>query len=154
MLSRIALAALVVLAAAPTVARAEEPDPLRTTIERTRNLGVALYGWLAAHPPASGAHEQPESFAWSDCPRIDYQEAKRLLVPEYAADLPQADGWGHQFELCLRRQGSGLSIGVRSPGRDGRYDGDTYLVGRFEPGDLDRDVVWIDGYFVRWPERK
>lgn len=44
--------------------------------------------------------------------------------------------------------------GVRSPGRDGVFEGTTYAAGAYPVSDLDRDVVWIDGYFVTWPSKK
>ena len=28
-----------------------------------------------------------------------------------------------------------------------------YSVTSFEPTDYDKDVVWADGFFVRWPQK-
>ena len=42
-------------------------------------------------------------------------------------------------------------MAVISPGRGGTTDGSTYSVGSFAPTDYDNDIVWADGYFVRWP---
>ena len=47
-----------------------------------------------------------------------------------------------------------LVMSVRSPGADGRFDGDRYAVGSFDSADANADIVWVDGYFVRWPKRQ
>ena len=78
-------------------------------------------------------------------------------MPEYIAVVPKTDGWGHPLEYCLRTDGAlgaQYQLGVRGAGRDGRFEGDAYSTGPFPPTDVDRDVVWIDGFFVTWPERQ
>ena len=45
-------------------------------------------------------------------------------------------------------------LGVRSPGRDGIFSDTDYSIIGFEQDDFDQDIVWADGFFVRWPERK
>ncbi len=75
-------------------------------------------------------------------------------MPTYIEELPETDGWGHELELCLDRTPTTRErwiAGIRRPGRDGVFDGDSYPVGPFAASDLDRDVVWIDGFFVTWP---
>ena len=42
---------------------------------------------------------------------------------------------------------------IRSAGRDGQFEGDQYTIGAFEVTDYDRDIVWINGFFVRWPQK-
>jgi hypothetical protein len=75
------------------------------------------------------------------------------LVPEYINEVPRHDGWGHELELCLEREvlATTHGAGIRSPGRDGRFEGDGYTAGPFPPAEPDHDVVWMDGFFVAWP---
>ncbi|MEO1367594.1 MAG: hypothetical protein AAFX50_10495, partial [Acidobacteriota bacterium] len=88
---------------------------------------------------------------WSQCPTVDHS----VVQAEVGADLelPTKDGWGHDLAYCLEvdTQTPRLRIGVRSPGSDGRFD-DEYRIGPFAPSDTAQDVVWINGYFARWPQ--
>lgn len=139
----------------------------RTTLETMRNVGKAMFLYVAAQTVAGKApcvegeagsaqmpSEQPSGVDWSRCPGVSYDEANALLGPYLEPDpLPRVDGWGHALQFCIRTAGSGFFVGIRSPGRDGRFDGNVYQAGAFVPDELDRDLVWIDGYFVTWPQR-
>jgi hypothetical protein len=148
---------LAVAASAPVAAAEQDLAGQRQTIHAIRNVGTAMYAWLVDQPPVDRPKaEASDTIEWARCPAITHEEARALLVPTYMAELPANDGWGHPLELCIRRDGTAETpvIGIRSAGRDGEFDGDTYGTGAFEPEDQDRDVVWLDGYFVRWPQRK
>jgi hypothetical protein len=160
-----ALAAAVWLVLGPGAAPCAEPastDPSKATISAVRELGTALYRWSVAtyaeraRAPRGASEPEQEVFEWRGCAALSREEAEALLVPAYVGALPAADGWGHPLELCLDRErvftGKKGVLGVRSPGRDGRFEGDVYTPGAFDPADLDRDVVWMDGYFVTWPQ--
>lgn len=140
-------------------------SPLReqkATIEVIRDTGRAMFVYFATEvlqgrQMGSARHQtdDPERVDWATCPAVTYEEAAALLAPYLEpATVPRVDGWGHPLELCLRRaEGEGWSLGIRSPGRDGEFEGTVYAVGAFDPDDFDRDVVWLDGYFVTWPQR-
>jgi hypothetical protein len=158
-----------VLALLATSAAAPD-DPLREqrgTVEAIRSTGMAMVLYVgaqtlagnppspAAQPGTSDATDPATRFDWSACPSVSYDQAVTLLGPYVEPErLPRVDGWGHAMELCVRQEGSGPVVGIRSPGRDGRFEGAAYEVGPFEPTDFDRDLVWLDGYFVRWPQRQ
>ena len=42
---------------------------------------------------------------------------------------------------------------VRSWGRDKVASSASYSVNSFDPTDYDQDIVWADGFFVRWPQK-
>jgi len=114
----------------------------------------------AGAPAPEGAGElapdeiDPTTADWSACPPISYDELAALLVGTHVEELPRTDGWGHDLEYCLDREHPGSDryvVGVRSPGRDGRWQGNLYPVGGFAPDELDGDLLWIDGFFVTWP---
>jgi hypothetical protein len=147
--------------AAPAGSPAGDDAAARATIESVRTIGKALFGWVSAQPRDESAAAAPSEEAvrvdWSQCPAISHAEAVALLVPTYVASLPATNGWGHPFELCLRRPVPGrgqMVMGVRSPGRDGRFENADYAVGAFSPEEHDRDVVWLDGYFMTWPQKQ
>jgi hypothetical protein len=43
---------------------------------------------------------------------------------------------------------------IRSSGADGIFSGNRYELGGFQPVDADQDLVWMDGFFIRWPQGK
>jgi hypothetical protein len=149
----------------------EPPAPgdnerLKASVQQEREIGVAMFSWLtdviasdadlgAAEDAAGEGATEPTRLAWSECPAISYDDLAAILVPTYLAELPRTDGWGHPFEFCMNRERPGAArgvVGIRSPGRDGRWEGGVYPIGRFDPADVDRDLVWVDGYFITWPE--
>lgn len=162
-----ALAAPSPAAAGPvTAASKDDLEQQRVTIQRTREIGVAMMSWLTDQVSEGACSEdegsaaeglgEAESVDWSRCPAISHGELAAVLVPTYLEELPATDGWGHGLEFCLDRASAcdpAYVVGVRSPGSDGRWSGDAYPVGAFGIDEVDRDVVWVDGFFMTWPER-
>lgn len=170
------------LAAEPAQAAGESAAPedvrrSKETLESLRNGGTAMFSWITDAMVESGdlTREQvmagdfggeeeappeepddPQSLAWSRCPAATYEEMRELLVPTYIQELPRTDGWGHELEFCLDRTPADrkmLIAGIRSPGKDGAFEANSYTAGPFAVSAFDRDIVWIDGFFVNWPSR-
>lgn len=82
------------------------------------------------------------------------EEVEKLIVPRYMQELPKTDAWGHAYEYYLDSENplAERVMLIRSPGRDGTFSGSVYQGGPFEPGNFHEDIVWTDGFFVRWPE--
>ena len=36
---------------------------------------------------------------------------------------------------------------------DQTFSGGSYQAAAFDPTDYDQDIVWADGFFVRWPQK-
>lgn len=87
--------------------------------------------------------------------RITKEALKALLVPRYIRELPEIDPWGQAYEYYVNMDNplARHVLLVRSSGRDGTFSGTVYEVGPFASDVYDEDLVWADGYFVRWPER-
>jgi hypothetical protein len=154
------------------------------TVQDMRNVGTALFSWLTdqvedadtpeASPGAAAPEadqpctppEQQEAGAEKETyksleeidrlPVISYQELSKLLVPQYITAVPEKDGWGHPFEYRLDREHvfNKSIMAIRSAGADGTFSGDRYKLGAFPRAETDQDLVWMDGFFIRWPERK
>jgi hypothetical protein len=170
MIPRVQLALLLcalslLLPAASRAATPVEGDAATSkTITDIRNVGTAMWTWYkdeVAPKRSAETHKKAEDAARtmsvdiSAIPAISHQDLAKVLVPKYIAALPEKDGWGHPYEFHLdtRNPDAVAVMGLRSAGRDGRFSGSVYKVGSFAPADLDQDIPWVDGYFVRWPQK-
>jgi hypothetical protein len=125
----------------------------RETMAAMRTVGTALVAWFTDQVGTGAAGA---SVVVGDYPPVGAGDVETLLVPDYLKFLPPDDGWGHPFEyrLAVDDPLAPRAILIRSPGADGRFDGDAYEIGAYDPRLFDRDLVWGDGYFMSWPERK
>ena len=153
----------------PTASRAQEaasPDLLaqKRTVSDIRNVGTAMWHWYkeeVAPKRSKKAHEQAEKESKATTvdlqrvPVISREDLAAILVPRYVAAIPAADGWGHPYEFRLNTKDPNaiLVMALRSAGRDGKFSDTHYEVKAFEPTDFDQDIPWMDGYFVRWPQK-
>ncbi|MEM1179487.1 MAG: M56 family metallopeptidase [Acidobacteriota bacterium] len=139
---------------------AAEPDSyksseLKMTVMTIRNAGTMMYSRVAipnfGERPASEAANIDRTFEWTDCPTASYAEVQEAVGVDM--QLPREDGWGRALQYCLDVdvKQPRLRIGVRSAGSDGQF-ADQYEIGGFPKAEGEQDVVWINGYFVRWPE--
>jgi prepilin-type N-terminal cleavage/methylation domain-containing protein len=163
----IALAILGIIAAVllPNVHAALEQgrqtpdDPDRTAQKQTvadmRNVGTAMFSWLTDEVGAAAAGESSTQIDLAGYPSITRDDLTTILVPTYVASVPSLDGWHNEYEYWLNVENplARNVMAIRSGGRDGRAEADVYTVTGFEPGDYDRDIVWVDGFFVRWPQK-
>src|SRR5262249_45586770 len=156
----------------------ESARALAQTVHDMRNVGTALFAWLtdevdddtpqATDPEndktcVSREQETSSGVEMDVCtsreidrlPIISYQELTRILVPQYIAAIPEKDGWGHPFEFRLDREHllNRSVMAIRSAGSDGKFSGTHYEFGAFKPADAGQDLVWMDGFFIRWPKK-
>lgn len=160
-------AALAVAASLGRPALAAEParagDPkVAQAVDDLRSVGTAMYAWWVDHGKKrvtrAGSAAQ-EAYAKGDerdvtlVPAIPRADLERLLVPTYSVRVPELDPWGRPYEYRLNVSDPNAKsiMALRSAGADGRFSGDRYRDGANLVGDAAADLVWIDGYFVRWP---
>jgi len=69
---------------------------------------------------------------------------------------PELDGWDSPYEFYVNVTNplAAKVVSILSPGRDKAFSGNVYTATSFDPTSLDEDIVWADGYFVRWPQKK
>jgi hypothetical protein len=136
-------------------------EPQRQTIRDIRSVGTAMFAWYKdemAPKRSEEAHKkaevEPKSADVSAVPVISREELTKILAPKYIASVPEKDGWGHPYEFHLNTTDPNAAqvMGLRSAGRDGKFSADVYVIGSFTPQDVDQDILWMDGYFVRWPQ--
>jgi hypothetical protein len=145
----------------------------KQTLADIRTLGTALFSWLtdqveatvaeqqaegaaAGEPPPRGTADETKqkSIDIQDYPLVSRDDLEEYLVPKYLAAIPETDAWGNPYEVRLNTDNlmAKAVMSIRSPGRKGYYAGDVYKIEGFDPKDFDQDIVWADGFFVRWPE--
>ncbi|MDY7095973.1 MAG: hypothetical protein SX243_23610 [Acidobacteriota bacterium] len=133
---------------------ASDRQAQQETVDDVRSIGTAMFAWLSDII----SRNAQEGFAVVDLTSYDQVGAGQVedvLVPDYLRCLPHRDGWGHAYSFYLDTfplPGEQHLAAVRSPGVDGHFEGTVYLVGSFPAFDPDGDIVWADGYFVRWPD--
>jgi prepilin-type N-terminal cleavage/methylation domain-containing protein len=129
----------------------------RRTLADIHTLGKALMAWTTDNAAAAAAGQATTSIDMGDYvgPR-SLAEIEERLVTQYLQKVPERDGWRYPMEIYLADDVSGSThlMAVRSPGRSGVYEADVYTVGPFEANLYEQDIVWVDGFFVRWPERQ
>lgn len=148
----------------PSSKLATELVRVRQTIQALRTAGSAMYSWSldqaasgACDGAVGGTGESPETRVdLAGVPVIDADALERLVVPGYLAELPPTDGWGRDLEFRLRPcpAPGAPTMSVRSAGSDGSYSGTAYTLAAFPTDETHQDVVWVDGYFGRWPEQR
>lgn len=140
---------------------ANDEEAQKRTVAHIRNTGTAMFSWLTDQVGAGAAGQSQTdaantNFDFKHYPLVSRDELVKLLVPDYMQKIPKTDGWGHPYEYYLNVANplAPQVMGIRSPGRDGKFSANNYTVGAFDPDDLDEDIVWADGFFVRWPQVK
>jgi hypothetical protein len=147
------LAAVCVGGGAANAGVQDDARAQRETVAAIRNVGTAMFSWLTDQVGAAAAGQKTVNLAEIP-PVASFAALKERLVPQYIQTLPERDGWGNRFEyrLNVANPTAKSAMSIRSPGRDGKFSGLTYMVGAFPRAEYDRDIVWADGYFVQWPQ--
>ena len=122
------------------------------TVSDIRNVGTAMFSWLTDQVGSAAAGATVNLVSY---PKISREDLVKILVPQYMQEVPARDGWGNPYDYHLNT-GNPLAqqvMTVRSPGRDGVFSTEDYTVEGFSRGDYNQDIVWADGFFVRWPAK-
>lgn len=118
-----------------------------------QTVGTAMMALLTDVSSAAAAG-QVSTVDLGDFDPITAEELEGVLAPLYLQEVPPLDGWKFPYDYYLSSRPSSRHLGVmaiRSRGLDGTAEGDLYTVTSFSPTDYDQDIVWTDGFFVRWP---
>lgn len=140
----------------------EAQDPDRNAQKRTvadiRNTGTAMFSWLTDQvgAAAAGQSQVPQTLDFADYAAISHADLATILVPTYMQEVPELDGWNSPYEyyLGVANPLAQKVMGIRSPGRDGLFSDTAYTIESFDHESFDEDIVWADGFFVRWPQKK
>lgn len=128
----------------------------KRTMGQIKIVGTAMMAWLtdqAGGAAAAGASTGATVDISTIAP-ITPDDLADVLVPAYIQEVPTTDAWHepYDFHLSVDDPYGVHVLAGRSLGRDRTAEGDEYTVGSFEPTAYDRDLVWVDGGFIRWPQ--
>jgi len=130
----------------------------KRTVADMRNTGTAMFSWLTDQVGAAAAGatatEVDLGTAFYGSP-LTAGDITTLLVPQYLQSVADKDGWKNHYQYWMNTANvlAQTVLAIRSDGRDGTKSVDKYTVAGFEPTDYDQDIVWADGFFVRWPQK-
>jgi general secretion pathway protein G len=123
----------------------------KRTVADIRNIGTAEMSWLTDQIAAAAAGAKVDM---SDYTKSTWTIVSGFLVTQYIQELPQRDGWKNLYEFYLTTDFSNAQImAMCSGGSDGSACATEYEAGAFDPTDYNQDIVWADGFFVRWPQK-
>ena len=151
----IAIIGIIAAMLIPNLLDAMQKAKQKRTIADERITGTAMFSWLSDEVGAAAAGAAATSITLSDYPQITRTALKALLVPVYVEEIPNLDGWKRPYTYyCnVADPHSRHVLAMASNGADGVSIGPIYTVSGFDPTDYDQDVVWADGFFVRWPQK-
>lgn len=173
----LASVALFLLCTSDTAQTAPAPQAIdddaaqRRAVTDLRNVGTAMFSWLVdqvndeqsvatldpEHDTAcvsrQDEHRPCDLVDLNALPLLTYAELTRLLVPTYIASIPEKDPWGTPYEFRVDRAHflNKSVLAIRSAGADRTFSGSRYTTGELAPSEAAQDLVWADGYFIRWP---
>jgi len=139
----------------PNLLDAMQKTKQKRTMADMRITGGAMFSWLTDQVGAAAAGQASTVIDLGDYGgKKTVGDLQAVLVPIYLQDIPARDGWKSAYDYYLKTGNphSRNVMAIRSTGRDSQPEGNEYTVTGFEPTDYDRDVVWADGFMVRWPE--
>lgn len=139
----------------PNLLDAMEKAKQKRTVADMRLTGTAMFSWLSDEVGAAAAGAAVTQVNIGDYKPVDIDALRTLLVPQYIEIIPVLDGWKTPYNYYLDTA-SPLNqqvMAITSGGRDSSTPAGTYSVGGFDPTDYDQDLIWADGFFVRWPQK-
>lgn len=154
----IAIIGIIVSMLIPNLLDAMQKAKQKRTIADVRITGTAMFSWLTDQVGAAAAGQANTNvvLASYDSPRTA-ASLESLLAPNYLQVVPPIDGWKFPYEYYLKT-GSLVHerqiMLIRSQGRDKTFESNEYSVTSFDSTDYDQDIVWADGFMVRWPSPK
>ena len=113
------------------------------------HLWEKYYSEKSTYLPSGKAGEK---FAWGNITASDLMGMFHSLHETHyePTELSPKDGWEWDLQFCVFGMGKDTQYGIRSPGKDGKWEGDYYWIWPTDSWDYDRDIVFANGQFVQW----
>ncbi len=155
----VAIIGIIAAVLIPNLLDALQKAKQKRTLGDIRTLGTAWMSWLTDQTgaAAAGAAKVYTTAGFVD---VDYTTILSFLRPTdtffYAQEVAQRDAWGfdYRYAMGVRAGDTVNNLFICAPGRDGALTSCAMANIPVEPflnTDYDQDIVWADGYFLRWP---
>ena len=139
----------------PNLLDALQKAKQKRSVADERNVGEAWFSWYTDISQAAAAGR---TFSWSSLTSLSATSLESILAPTstfyYINNVPVQDGWGNNYDYAANASiSTGVlpAMGIRSPGKGNAWDSGNYTFGAFLATKYEQDIVWSDGYFVRYP---
>ena len=127
----------------------------KRTMLDARNTGNSMMAWLTdqASAGAAGASATVDLSEWTGTG--DFAQIASALEPAYIQLVPPRDGWKRSFlyRMDISDPTAQRLFLIASGGSDRSIPSGVYSVGSFDPTDYEEDIIWADGFFLRWPQK-
>lgn len=136
----------------------------KRTVADARNVGTAWMAWLTDQLQASSAGRSANEYTLPTGITFNGEQlGTTILTTRYIQQVPPQDGWKSEFgyfssgtdpEDLLADQVMAIgSLGKPLPGETVSDLSGAYTTTPFDPTDYAQDIIWGDGFFVRWPQK-
>ncbi len=145
----------------PNLLDALQKAKQKRTVGDMRSVGTAWFSWLTDQVGAAAGGSTTNTYDMSALgTQLTGDELLQTLYNPngifYIQEVPNRDGWGGSYEYMhasspLDRQFMAIWSGGRDNGDNSQTHDSSYTMGPFIATDYDQDIVWADGFFVRYP---
>ena len=158
----VAIIGIIAAVLIPNLLDALQKAKQKRTVGDVRSIGTGWMSWLTDQVGAASAGAG-KIYPSGTHQSVTYPQLFEYLRPSdsffYLQEVPQVDAWGHPlgFAQSPNLVDSSEMI-ICAPARGGSFihgsscNDDDWTVTPFMSTDYEQDIVWADGYFVRWPE--
>lgn len=152
----VAVIGIIVSMLIPNLLDAFQKAKQKRTMGDMKVIGTAMFSWLTDQSAAAAAGASGTVDLTQYGTQLAPSDLTTVLVSQYIQSIPTLDGWQSPYQYYLRTDNPHASqvMAIRSLGRDKTAEGDQYTVTSFDPTDYDRDIVWADGFMVRYPQKR
>lgn len=132
----------------------------KRTMADLRGFGTAWMAWMTDQHGAASAGAA-KAYPTGNLQPMDYVTLLSYVRPTdtffYAQFVPQIDAWGGEIAYRLGFEGNTpVNVFACAPARDRtrhQCPANTNVqVEAYLSTDYDQDIIWADGYFLRWPD--
>lgn len=161
LLVTVAIIGIIAVLVMPNLLDSLQKAKQKRTLGDMRDVGTAWYSWFTDQVSAAAAGSGSTLGKYDFSRLTSSLSAGDLLstlhqgpLLSYISHVPPKDGWGVIYEY---RWSPALDytavIGIRSLGRDAQEGPavNPYTMGPFPIVNYDEDIVWADGFFLRYP---
>lgn len=156
----VAIIGLIASILIPNLIDAVHKAKQRRTMGEMRLVGTAWMNWFTDQNGAASAGSN-QVYRVDTFTQQSYQMIYNYLHPSdtffYMQAVPEQDPWGSDLQYYMNSNNlSDRQLLICALARDSTADfcdGSTDIpVGPFIATDFDQDIVWADGFLIRWPD--